>query len=359
MSANYQKKYGFTSLSMKKEIDKEFGSNNNNIHYSNSNILKKPKKNNLIQSNQENAKYNKIEKQKIKGNKSRNKSALKISLYQSIDKDSESNDQFRKNKLRVSKVSKDKDKNNSHIFRPKADKKKNLNHIERIIIDLVSNDDDNASIHTDSDQFKSDHLLKSNTNKSESKEYILDKENKDNKDNNINVKEDSLKTALNIVGTRWKNNYKYNNEAKFSLLSDEILKQKKEIEIAINRWKNIEIINEKEMSFLKEEKKEKENEMNNILNRWKNNLQLENKELFTVKSNIKEGNFLYSENDYIKDLIKNIYIPQDNDNNFCILNNNNFSKDFNHIDYNIMKTNNKEQLEKDLHNFYKEKKIII
>ena len=96
MSTNNQKKHGFTSLSMKKEIDQDFGANNNNIHYSNSTIQKKSKKNNLNQSNQENAKYNKIEKQKIRGNKSRNKSALKISLYQSVDKDSESNDQLRK-----------------------------------------------------------------------------------------------------------------------------------------------------------------------------------------------------------------------------------------------------------------------
>ena len=287
MSTNYQKKYGFTSLSMKKEIDQDFG--NNNIQYSNSTIQKKTKKNNLAQSNQENAKYNKIEKQKIRGNKSRNKSALKISLYQSVDKDSESNDQLRKNKLRVSKVSKDKDKNSTHIFRPKADKRKNLNHIERIIIDLVSNDDENESIHTESDQFKNEQLLKSNTNKSENKEYILDKENEENKDNNINNKEDSLKTALNIVGTRWKNNYKFNTEEKFSLLSDEVWKQKKEIENAINRWKKMEIINEKEISFLKEQKP-KENEMDNILNRWKNNLQKENKNFFTLEKNIKEGN---------------------------------------------------------------------
>jgi hypothetical protein len=388
MSTNYQKKYGFTSLSMKKEIDKEFGGNNN-IHYSNTSIQKKSKKNNLAQSNQENAKYNKIEKQKIGGNKSRNKSAIKISLYKSIEKDSQSNDQLRKNKLRESKVSKDKDKNSSHIFRPKADKKKNLNHIERIIIDLVSNDDENESIHTESDQFKNEQLLKSNTNKSENKEYILDKENQENKDNNINPKEDSLKTALNIVGTRWINNYKFNNGEKFSLLADEVWKQKKEIENAINRWKKMEIINEKEISYLKEEKKVKENEMDNNLNRWKNmeiinenkisylkeeqkaienkmindlnrwknNLQKENKEFFTLKKYIKEGNFLYSENDYIKDLIKNIYIPQDNENTFCFLNNNNFSKDFNHIDYKIINSNNKEQLEKDLQDFYKEKKL--
>jgi len=388
MSTNYQKKYGFTSLSMKKEIDKEFGANNS-IHYSKSNIQNKSKKNNLNQSNQENVKYNKIEKQKIGGNKSRNKSAIKISLYKSIEKDSESNDQLRKNKLKISKVSKDKDKNSTHIFKPKADKKKNLNHIERIIIDLVSNDDDNESIHTDSDQFKNEQLLKSNTNKSENKEYIFDKESKENKDNNISHKEDSLKTALNIVGTRWINNYKFNNETKFSLLSDEVWKKKKEIEIAINRWKNIEIINgnpiyflkeekkskeneidnnlnrwknmeiinEKPISFLKEEKKSKENEIDNNLNRWKNNLQKEIKENFTLKENIKEGNFLYSENDYIKDLIKNIYIPQDNDNTFCFLNNNIYCKDFNHIDYNIIKSNNKDQLEKDLHDFYKEKKI--
>ena len=43
MSTNYQKKYGFTSLSMKKEIDKEFGGNNN-IHYSNTSIQKNQKK---------------------------------------------------------------------------------------------------------------------------------------------------------------------------------------------------------------------------------------------------------------------------------------------------------------------------
>jgi hypothetical protein len=351
MSINNQKKHGFTSLSMKKEIDQDFGANNN-IHYSNSTVQNKSKKNNLNQSNQENAKYSKIEKQKIRGNKTRNKSALKISLYQSVDKDSESNDQFRKNKSRVSKVSKDKDKNSTHIFRPKADKRKNLNHIERIIIDLVSNDEDNASIHTDSEQ-----LLKSNTNKSDNKEYILDKENEENKDNNINNKEDSLKTALNIVGTRWKNNYKFKTEEKFSLLSDEVWKKKKEIEIAINRWKNMQIINEKEISFLKEEQKPKENEMDNILNRWKNNLQKENKNFFTLEKNIKEGNFLYSEDNYIKDLIKNIYIPKDNDNSFCILNNNNFSKDLNHIDYKIIKSNNKEQLENDLKDFYKETKI--
>ena len=362
MSTIYQKKDGFTSLTMKKEIDQNFGTNNK-IQYSNSTIQKNPKKNNLIQSNQENVKFSKIEKSKIKGNNSRNKSAIKISFYSSIDKENESNDQNRKNRQRVSKVSKDKDKNSSYIFKPKGGKKNHISHIERIIIDLCSKDDDNISIQTDSDQFKGEQLLKNNTNKSENKEFILDKENKESKgskeskDKNISKKEDSLKTALNIVGTRWINNYKSNNEENFSLLSNEIWKKKKEIEIVMNRWKNMKIINEEPISFLKEEQKVKENEMSNKVNGWKNNLQKKNEENFTLKRNITEDNFLYSEKNYIKDLTKNIYIPQDNDNTFCFLNNNNFNKDFNYIDYKIIKSNNKEQLEMDLHNFYKEKKI--
>lgn len=359
MSTNNRIKKGFTSLTMKKEINQNFGTNNK-IYYSNSNMQKKSQKNNIIQSKQENAKFNKIEKTKIKGNKTRNKSAIKIALYSSIENGSESNDQMNKNNLRVSKASKDKDKNSSYIFKPKADKKKHLNHIERIIIDLVSKDDDNTSIQTDSDKFKDEQLIQNNTIKSENREYIFNKENKENKgnkENNIIIKKESLKTALNMVGTRWINNYKSINEEKFSLLSDDIWKKKKEIEIAMNRWKNMEINNGERISFKKEKEKDKENEVKNSVNRWENNLQKENKEVFTLEKNINKDNFLYSENNYIKDLIKNIYIPKDKENTFCFLNNNNYSNDFNHIDYKIIESNNKDQLENDLHNFYKEKKI--
>ena len=102
----------------------------------------------------------------------------------------------------------------------------------------------------------------------------------------------------------------------------------------------------------------KENIINNYnnINRWNSIIKKEKNQYFTIFKNDYKDKFLYSEKDYIKDLTKNIYISKNNDNIFYILNNDNCIDDFNTIDYKIIKPNNKNQLESDLYNFYKEKK---
>ena len=311
--------------------------------------------NNKNNKNINNFKYSQNEnKTKIPEKNSRNIGGIKMPLYTSVDNKNfgQLKNQAKINNQKI-KISKEKEqnsinKNSAQTFQAKHINKKNNKYIDRIIIDLVSNDDNQT-----------------NSNYSE-KEFFLNsyktEENIDfgkikNKDKNINNQAD-LKDALNCIINRWKDESKLENEANIILLFDDILKKKREIEFIFNRWKNQKKINQINFSMLKKEGINGEKEKNNIIYRWKNNLEKENKEIFTIKKSTPNNDiFLYSEKNYIKDLTKNIYLPKNNENIFYILNNDNYMNDFNKIDYRVIKPKNKNELENDLNDFYNKKKI--
>ena len=345
-----QKKNLFTSLKIYR-VDNEEIVNNNNIHLS-SVIGPKKKENN--KNYQMNFKFPQNDNKKKYKDKSRNKSGIKLSYYSFIE-GVETINKTKKNFLKIRTVSKDKYKRNGQTFKTKVVKKSRINHVNRIIINLVRNDNDcNMCIKTDSNYYEKEPLYKNYINKIENNE---DNDNLEKKDNNSNIKKNNFSETINIIRKRWKNNCVLSKQQEIPLLCNEIWNQKKEIEKIINRWNKEKKIVKKNFSFIKKEKSIKGKQINNFMNKWNNNIQKENKDNFTINKNINSDFFLYSEKYYIKDLVKNIYIPKNNNNRFIILNNDNYIKNFSKIDYEIIKPNNKKELEADLKNYYNEKKI--
>ena len=340
-------KNNFSSLSMYRVAEEEINKNKSPIKIENN-------KNN---KNINNFKFNQKEnKTKATEKNSRNMGGIKMTQYSSVDnKDFGQIKNFSKiNNSRI-KVSKEKDKNSinknsAQTFQPKPVNKKTYKHIDRIIIDLVSNDDNQ----TNSNYSEKEYMLKScKTEENVDFDKIKNENTNTNKNNQVD-----LKIALNCIINRWKEESTLENEANINLLFDDILKKKKQIEFIVDRWKNQKKINQINFSMLKKEGINEEKEKNNIIYRWKNNLEKENKELFTIKkSTLNNDIFLYSEKNYIKDLTKNIYLPNNNENIFYILNSDNYINDFNKIDFRVIKPKNKNELENDLNLFYNEKKI--
>ena len=344
-SKSNKKKNNFSCLSMYRVAEEEINKNKSPIKFENN------KNNKNINDNKFSQNENKTKD--IEKN-SRNMNRIRMPLYSSVDnKDfGQIKSQIKINNPKI-KVSKEKDKNSinknsAQTFQAKPFNKKPYKHIDRIIIDLVSNDDNQ----TNSNYSEKEYLLK-NYKTEENEDFAKIK----NKDKNINNQTD-LKTILNCIINRWKHESKLENEANINLLGDDIFKKKREIEFIVNRWKNQKKINQINFSMLKKEGINEEKEKNNIIYRWKNNLEKDNRELFTIKkSTLNNDIFLYSEKNYIKDLTKNIYLPKNNENIFCILNNDNYMNDFNIIDYRVIKPNNKNELENDINDFYNKKKI--
>jgi len=242
-SKNNPKKTGYSKLGIYRVANEELGKNKRN-NYSNIIPSKKPDHNqiNLKPNEQTNIKNPpKDDKSINNGKNSRNKSQKHIQNYSTVVNGAEGmepSNQTKKNNLKAGNISKDKDKDSNskkrnHTFKAKPVKKKHIDHIERIIIDLVSNDDD-ATVKTDSNYYENEHLYRSYMNKAENKD---DASNLENKDNNISNKVENLPSALNIVENRWRENCVLINELQIPLLSDEISQQKKEIELIINKWK--------------------------------------------------------------------------------------------------------------------------
>ena len=367
-SKNNQKKNGFSSLSIYRVVDEEIGKlKNNRIHYTYQNINKRnnenKNQNKLYKSEQVNYLSTQIKSMNNKSTEKNmnNKNSIKIVRYSSM-KNEEIAENRNKNKLnnfRISNSSKEKDKSfnkkSVNTYKSKQTKKRNPDRIERIIIDIVNNNnDDNETIKTQSN-YENEIILKNSINNKDNN--IENLENKNNYINNSKI--DNLQASLNMVGYRWANDCEERKEINIPVLSNQIDKKKREIENIINRWKNEKnIVKEINISFAKIKTNVKENIINNYnnINRWNSIIKKEKNQYFTIFKNDYKDKFLYSEKDYIKDLTKNIYISKNNDNIFYILNNDNCIDDFNTIDYKIIKPNNKNQLESDLYNFYKEKK---
>ena len=373
-SKNNQKKFAFSSLSIYRVADEEIGKlKNNRIHYTyqgglktNNDIQKKNR--DLYQSHQINLKHPQNQK-KSKEKDYRNKSVVKVQHYTNVNSyiEIEPKNQSKKNGLKASNVSKEKDKlsynkKSVNTYKTKAMKKRNMGHIDRIIIDLVNDDEDNDTVKTESNYYKKEKFFKKYIINNNEENYNNNNESLTNKDNNI-ANKDGLQYALNMVENRWKNKYAESKENNISLLSNQIYRKKKEIEsIVIKKDNKQDPVKEINFSILKErkiiKKQEDNNDINNnnIINRWNKNIQKENNKYFSLLKEINKNNFKYSEKDYIKDLTRNINIPPNNETAFYIINNDNFINESNKLDYKLVKPKNKNQLESELFSYYQEKK---
>jgi len=319
---SHQKKFDYTTLDINRVVNEQIGKlKNTRIHYTYARIPKITKS-----KGKDNSKNKRNNDSKKKSNlpaisnehKSQEKNNIHagsfISNNTSMSKDKENSKNFS-------------NKGHINVLKAKIVKKKNYDHVERVVIDLVNNDD--------SDTIKSDSILSSkniyeNAIKNKSSEIYDNLENKDNNicHNGVN----DINTAINMIESRWKNNFASTNENNIQVLCDEIAMKKKEIEIILNRWNNIKKINEDKLSiysentitkkwiinsqilkevdldfsvdeiktkektyrsnlnkwinnnqklnvdkisFFVEEMKVKEKEINNIINRWKNEIKTE------------------------------------------------------------------------------------
>lgn len=286
---SHQKKFDYTTLDINRVVNEQIGKlKNTRIHYTYARIPK-----NIKTKEKDNSKN-----KRINDSKKRTNMPIANNERKSREKINNHTGSYISNN---SSISKDKDKENSkiisnkghiNVFTTKIVKKKNFDHVERVVIDLVNNDD-SETIKSDSNM--SSKNIYENVIKNKSTEIY---DNFGNKDNNIchNGVSDIM-TAINMIESRWKNNSKSTNENNIQVLSDEIIMKKKEIETILNRWKNIKKINEDKLSIYSEksitkkwiinskilkeidldfsvdEIKMKEKAYKSNLNKWKNNSQ--------------------------------------------------------------------------------------
>ena len=213
MSKINQKKISFKSLDINREIDEEIGKLQNNGAYYNYTYIYNNKKTE--------AKYN------LKLNKKD-----KNSSCPSLDKKYKKLQSKKKNKLNYhiayNNNTISNNKKHSNILKSKDNKKKNFDQVERAFIDLM-NIDETITMKSESIITGNTYEI-DNTNKTISNSKSYDKaRNPDLYDINI---------VLNKVKNRWKKNCTNVKETDISILSDEISRKKKEIEIIFNRWRD-------------------------------------------------------------------------------------------------------------------------
>jgi hypothetical protein len=148
-----------------------------------------------------------------------------------------------------------------------------------------------------------------------------------------------------------------------SFIVDDLNIKEKERKNIIKDWNesnqniigdNFSFINDNiEKNILKGKKKEKENSFN----KW-DNVQIENKIILSFEVIRDKATFKYSEKNYINDLIQDIYLSEDNTNYFFILCQDSNENNLNKINYKEINPNNKNELELEVYNFYKQNKDI-
>ena len=182
------------------------------------------------------------------------------------------------------------------------------------------------------------------------------------KNNNVKINLENLFVSKikdyenkNIIN-KWNNNNQYSKLEDLSFLVDEYQLKKKEFEKRLKIWnKNNKITNDKDFSFLIDYK---EIFLKN-LNKWNNNIRKENGISLSYKTMIDKNIFKYSEKQYIRDLKKNIYVPENNQNNYFILNYENNEDNLDKIKYKIIKPKNQDEFESDLFSYLNEKINLI
>ena len=226
MSKINHKKISFKSLDINKEIDEEIGKLKNNGVYYNYTYIHNNKRTE--------AKYN------LKLNhKEKNNSCQSISLDKNYQKP-----QNKKNYIINSDISYNnnttKDKKHSNIFKSKANNKKNLKQVERVFIDLMNTDE--------TETMKSESIITGNTYENDNTNKTISNSKSCDKARNQDLYD--IYIILNKVKNRWKKNCTNIKETDISILSNEISRKKREIEIILNRWKDNENVkNGEKISF--------------------------------------------------------------------------------------------------------------
>ena len=219
MSKINQKKINLKSLDINREIDEEIGKLQNNGVYYNYTYIYSNKKTD--------AKYN------LKLNQ-KNKNSSGPSLEKKCKKLQKKKNNNLNYHITYNKTI-SKNKKNSNNLKSKNHKKKNSNQVGRAFIDLMST---MKSESITGNIYENDNMSKTISN---SKSYDKAR-NPDLYDINI---------VFNKVKNRWKKNCTNVKETDISILSDEISRKKKEIEIIFNRWRNNENVkNGEKISFI-------------------------------------------------------------------------------------------------------------
>ena len=275
MSKFHPRKFDYSSLNIHREISEEIGkSKNNRIYNTYINLPKIPKnksKENFHINNQiypSNSKNKKSEEKGIISVKNSTKSLvmnneqkMQKNMHFKTSSHTSLNNSISRDKERTKKMN---NKEQIKIIKAKVVKKRNYDHIERVVIDLVSKVEIDNSIKNDSkisrNIYENDYGINKKKYKNKNPSYNYDK----NKDNNIcHNGINDISIAINMIESRWRNNFSRQKEIEMPFICDEINRKKKEIEIILNRWKeNQIIINEDKLSILNE---------NNIIKKWKNN----------------------------------------------------------------------------------------
>ena len=257
---------------MSKYNQNTFDSKYNNINKEINDQINKVQKNQMVYT------YARIPKN-IKNNNSKNEEKNKRNINGSKKLNSSTGENIERKNLSYknnsnnnhnSNISTDKGKNNSkkeynnlNILRAKVLKSKNFDHVERVVIDLVNNND--------SDTIKTESIITSNIYENDNfKDKSINKSNEgnennimNNKDNNISRTLTDISIAINKIQERWKDKCIFKKEKDLSIVYNEVDRKKREIEIILNLWKDSnKIIKEDKLSIFNN---------NNIINNWKNN----------------------------------------------------------------------------------------
>ena len=416
MSKIINNKFDAKTLGIKKEINEEIGKlKNNRIHYTNNHnpkMTKSKEKPNIHQNQiinikfEERNKKNVIQKRSFHTLADNNKNNRKNNY--NGDSRSVSNDKKSKNSSSKENIK----------IRTKVIKKKNLGQVERVVIDLINNNEDNYSIKTEQSNNYSIYENNNNGNnnylrhREKENEKSLDSIQFKNKDNNCTNSNNSINErfiAINKIEGRWLNNSISNNEINLSFIINDIDKKKREIENIINKWNKENIIkkedkinflkipqkkdmkikkeidfnylvNENEikrkktkekidkwnngiktirgenLTFMVNNMKIKEKEIDDLLIRWNNCLKDDNKIIISFEK-LKEKNiFKYSEENYLRDMLSQVNFSENNNIFYIIALENNFNEP-SKLNYKVINPKNKNELESYVINFYNENKI--
>ena len=225
MSKINQKKISFKSLEINREIDEELGKLKNNGVYYNYTYIHNNKKteakyNLKLNQKEKNSLCSSLEKnyQKLRGKKNNNLN-YHINYHNSTLKD----------------------KKHSNLLKSKDNKNKNFNQVERVYIDLMNTDE--------TETMKSESIITGNTYENDNTNKTISNSKSYDKARNQDLYD--IYIVLNNVKNRWKKNCTNIKENEISILSNEISRKKREIEIILNRWKNNENMkNGEKISFI-------------------------------------------------------------------------------------------------------------
>ena len=280
MSKNNQNHFNHKDLKINEEINEEIGRINKMSRFP-----KNSKNKNAENKRNPSGHKKKIYTQSRDHNDKKNNNNIQISQNSSISTDKN----YPVNK-----------KGSSNILRAKVIR--NYDHVERVIIDLVNTDEgDSKTESMEGNNIYENDIYKRNIDKSS--EYSENLNNKDNNICNSNSLND-ISIAVNMIESRWKNNCALSKEVDIPIISNEITKKKRELEIVLNRWKE-------EQKIIKEDKLSIFND-NNIMNKWKKNVQIQ-KEInldFPVDEKIIRDKEIY----FINNRWKNILDKRNNEN---------------------------------------------